>query len=75
MARDGAVYVCQSCGGAHAKWSGQCSACGAWNTLVEEVSARPPGALGVSYTHLTLPTNAQGQSSVVAALFPKDTRL
>ncbi len=48
MARDGAVYVCQSCGAAHAKWSGQCGACGAWNTLVEEVSARPPGALAPS---------------------------
>ena len=45
MARDGAVYACQSCGAVHSKWSGQCSACGAWNTLVEEVAARPPGAL------------------------------
>ena len=45
MARDGAVYICQSCGSAHAKWAGQCSGCGAWNTLVEEVQSRPPGAL------------------------------
>jgi len=46
MARDGAIYVCQSCGGVHAKWAGQCPACGAWNTLVEEQQAsRPPGAL------------------------------
>ncbi len=45
MARDGALYVCQSCGTVHAKWSGQCTACAAWNTLVEEVSSRPPGAL------------------------------
>ncbi len=45
MARDGAVYTCQSCGAVHAKWSGQCTACGAWNTMVEEVTARPPGAL------------------------------
>ena len=45
MARDGAVYICQSCGSAHAKWAGQCGACGAWNTLVEEVQSRPPGAL------------------------------
>jgi DNA repair protein RadA/Sms len=45
MARDGAVYVCQSCGASHTKWAGQCSACGAWNSLVEEVSSRPPGAL------------------------------
>jgi DNA repair protein RadA/Sms len=45
MARDGATYVCQSCGTAHAKWAGQCTGCAAWNTLVEEVTARPPGAL------------------------------
>jgi len=46
MARDGAIYVCQACGAVHNKWNGQCTACGAWNTLVEEVSAsRPPGAL------------------------------
>ena len=45
MARDGATYVCQSCGAVHPKWAGQCAACGAWNTLVEESQARPPGAL------------------------------
>ena len=45
MARDGAVYVCQSCGASHTKWAGQCTACGAWNSLVEELTSRPPGAL------------------------------
>jgi len=45
MARDGAIYVCQSCGAVHAKWAGQCSACQGWNTLVEESQSRPPGAL------------------------------
>jgi DNA repair protein RadA/Sms len=45
MARDGALYLCQSCGAVHAKWAGQCGACGAWNTLVEESVGAPPGAL------------------------------
>jgi len=45
LARDGAVYVCQSCGSAQTKWAGQCAGCGAWNSLVEEVQSRPPGAL------------------------------
>src|SRR3974390_2225566 len=45
MARDGSLYVCQSCGAVAAKWAGQCVGCGAWNTLVEEVGSRPPGAL------------------------------
>ncbi len=30
------VYVCQSCGATHPKWSGRCSQCGEWNSLVEE---------------------------------------
>ncbi|CAN5174637.1 DNA repair protein RadA [soil metagenome] len=45
MARDGAIYVCQSCGATHGKWAGQCNACNAWNTIVEESRAVPPGAL------------------------------
>lgn len=45
MARDGATFVCQTCGAVHAKWAGKCDACGAWNSLVEEISSRPPGAL------------------------------
>jgi DNA repair protein RadA/Sms len=45
MAKSNTAFVCQNCGTAHAKWSGRCEACGAWNSLVEEaVSA--PGGLG-----------------------------
>ena len=35
-----AAYVCNACGAAQPKWSGQCPDCGAWNTLEE--MARPP---------------------------------
>ena len=36
-------FVCQQCGATYAKWMGQCSNCGAWNSLVEqEVSATTP---------------------------------
>src|SRR5450432_329444 len=45
MARDGAIYACQSCGAVHSKWAGQCGACGAWNSLAEEIVSRPPGSL------------------------------
>jgi DNA repair protein RadA/Sms len=48
MPRDGAVYACQSCGAVHGKWAGQCPSCGAWNSLAEEVTSRPPGALAPS---------------------------
>ena len=48
MARDGAAYICQTCGAVHTKWAGQCSACGAWNSLVEERTSAPPGGLAPS---------------------------
>jgi len=31
------IYVCSSCGAQHPKWAGQCTACGEWNSLVEDV--------------------------------------
>ena len=31
------AYVCTECGADHAKWQGQCEACGAWNSLSEIV--------------------------------------
>ncbi len=31
------VYVCTSCGVTEPAWSGQCHACGEWNTFVEDV--------------------------------------
>ncbi len=37
MARLRLVHRCSECGAAFPKWTGQCSACGAWNTLVEDV--------------------------------------
>jgi DNA repair protein RadA/Sms len=33
------IYVCQSCGYQTPKWLGRCPECGAWNSLVEEVSS------------------------------------
>jgi DNA repair protein RadA/Sms len=45
MARDSSQYICRVCGAVHAKWAGQCSACGEWNCLTEEVGGAPPGAL------------------------------
>ena len=31
------VYFCKECGNETPKWVGQCSACGAWNSIVEQV--------------------------------------
>ena len=38
MAKRDSRFVCQECGAVHAKWSGRCEACGAWNTIVEEAA-------------------------------------
>ncbi len=36
MSKVKVIFNCTECGGQHSKWNGQCSACGTWNTLVEE---------------------------------------
>ncbi len=37
MAKVKTSYFCQSCGNQSPKWLGRCTACGEWNTIVEEV--------------------------------------
>ena len=36
MAKSKNIFFCQECGYESAKWLGQCPACKAWNTFVEE---------------------------------------
>jgi DNA repair protein RadA/Sms len=67
MARDGAAYVCQSCGAVQTKWAGQCPACGAWNSLVEEVQSRPPGALAPTRTGRGRGLNFEGLQDATPA--------
>src|SRR5580693_4066483 len=43
MARRAPTFVCQNCGAAYGRWQGKCEACGEWNTISEESSARPQG--------------------------------
>ena len=46
MARSLARYACQQCGAIHAKWTGRCDGCGAWNSLIEELPRdSPPSGL------------------------------
>jgi DNA repair protein RadA/Sms len=37
MTKTSTAFSCSGCGTAHPKWTGQCAACSAWNTIVEEV--------------------------------------
>src|SRR2546422_684272 len=43
MASARSVFRCTDCGAEQPKWGGRCEACGAWNTLVEEVVGRNVG--------------------------------
>ena len=42
MPRSQARFVCQQCGSVHAKWTGRCEGCGAWNSLIEELPREVP---------------------------------
>jgi DNA repair protein RadA/Sms len=52
MSRTRVVHRCAECAATHPRWSGRCPACGAWNSLIEDVEAvggtgsprRAPGA-------------------------------
>ncbi len=33
------IFICQECGAQALRWSGKCSACNNWNTLIEEVQS------------------------------------
>ncbi|PLW92881.1 MAG: DNA repair protein RadA [Marinilabiliales bacterium] len=37
MAKVKTAFFCRNCGAKYPKWSGQCSSCGEWNTLDEEI--------------------------------------
>lgn len=60
MIKSKTVYICQSCGGQFLQWAGQCSECGAWNSLSEEVvtksgirNARSSGYAASDTSHIT----------------------
>jgi DNA repair protein RadA/Sms len=44
MAKPRTVFVCASCGADAPRWSGQCPACGEWNTLAPFAEARARGS-------------------------------
>jgi DNA repair protein RadA/Sms len=40
MAKQQTQFVCQACGAYFPRWVGRCTACSAWNTLVEELAPK-----------------------------------
>lgn len=57
------VFLCRSCGSAHARWSGKCPDCGTWDAL-EESSFDPASA---NDTHKGLAAAIAGEGGDVAA--------
>lgn len=39
MAKPKQIFCCQTCGTTYPKWTGQCTGCNEWNTIVEETAA------------------------------------
>src|SRR5690606_10896059 len=37
MAKTKTAFFCQNCGTQYPRWTGQCTSCKAWNTIVEEI--------------------------------------
>jgi DNA repair protein RadA/Sms len=49
MARQKTAFVCTECGSDYSKWQGQCSDCGAWNTVAEvRLGATPAAGRGAA---------------------------
>lgn len=48
MAKTRTVFYCTECGNESPKWQGRCTACGAWNTMVEHMEKPNPVGRGVS---------------------------
>lgn len=42
------IYACTECGAESAKWFGRCPACGAWNSLEEQLQAQSSSSVRVS---------------------------
>ena len=44
MAKSKTVFICSTCGAQAPQWAGQCTDCGAWNTLIEVTAVAPAPA-------------------------------
>ncbi|VVC76568.1 hypothetical protein AQUSIP_18840 [Aquicella siphonis] len=44
MSKNKLTFCCQTCGTLYPKWSGQCTGCNEWNTIVEEMNTPAPAS-------------------------------
>ncbi|MBT9512173.1 MAG: DNA repair protein RadA [Acidovorax sp.] len=73
MAKDKTTFTCTECGGTSPRWLGKCPACGAWNTLIEQVAnagpgknrlSAPQGYAGLAQAQAVMPLSAIEASDV-----------
>lgn len=50
MSKHKLSFSCQSCGSLYPKWTGQCTECNEWNTIIEEVTPVTPSARFAGYS-------------------------
>jgi len=72
MAKAKSVYFCQECGNEVSKWMGQCPACKAWNTIVEEKAVQ---GFGPARTVKIKTSEGVTPSRISQITFEKDRRL
>ena len=53
--RPSTVFFCNECGYESSKWMGQCPACKAWNTFVEEPVVKSAQSSGKGISHKNTP--------------------
>lgn len=77
MAKKDTTYVCTECGNDFAKWSGQCAACGEWNTLKEFREAKSSKAdgkksQGLDLMMVEIPESTQGKEKFSSGISEVD---
>lgn len=48
-AKNKLIFACQTCGTTYPKWTGQCTGCQEWNTIVEEAAEVAPSPRSMGY--------------------------
>jgi len=66
MAKTETQFVCQECGAFQSKWTGQCTGCHAWNTLIEEKKEVIPKAMSLGRGKDLDFVSLQGEAEQVA---------
>ena len=70
MSKSKSVFVCQSCGQESPKWTGKCSGCNEWNTLVEQLhnSSKSKQTLYEVQTKKAIPVSSINENSAIRLL-------